>query len=173
MFLADRSPDMRSKLVESLLKSERYAEHWEVLWGDLLREHTQSKAQEGTERGSYRTFPARGAQYEHAHHDAFARRLITASGETREDNPAVNFYLRDENDRVETANNVATVFMGTRMACAQCHDHPFDKWTQQDFHSLMSFFGRAHKGSARRSRNAAEDRSGREFQQRCGNEEDV
>jgi hypothetical protein len=137
LFLGDRNPEKRSKLVDNLLKSDRYAQHWEVMWGDVLREHTQSKRQEGTERGSYRTF-LREALASNMPYDAFARRLITASG-SPEDNPAVNFYLRDENDRVETSNTIATAFMGTRMACAQCHDHPFDKWTQNDFHNLMSF----------------------------------
>src|SRR5204863_3045206 len=51
------------------------------------------------------------------------------------------FYIRDQQNRVETVNTVAQAFMGTRMACAQCHDHPFDKWTQNDFHGLMAYFG--------------------------------
>ena len=74
-------------------------------------------------------------------YDEFARRLIAASGNT-DDNPAARFILRDQGNNVELVNSVATAFMGTRMACAQCHDHPFDKWTQDDFHSLMSFFVR-------------------------------
>ncbi len=72
--------------------------------------------------------------------------MIDSVGNAEEDG-AVNFYLRDTGggtklDTVESVNNISTVFMGTRMACAQCHDHPFDKWTQDDFHSLMAFFGR-------------------------------
>jgi hypothetical protein len=136
-FMADRNPEKRSKLVDNLLKSDRYAAHWEVLWGDLLREHSIAKPKEGTERGSYREF-LRQALASNMPYDAFARRLITATG-SPEDHPEVNFYLRDENDRVETSNTISTAFMGTRMACAQCHDHPFDKWTQNDFHNLMSF----------------------------------
>ena len=140
-FLSDRSPgDKRGKLVDSLLKSERYADHWAVIWGDMLREHTNSKQQEGTERGSYREW-LQESLASNMPYDKFARDLISATG-LSEDNGAVNFYLRDENNRIETANTVSTVFMGSRMACAQCHDHPFDKWTQQDFHSLMAFFSR-------------------------------
>jgi hypothetical protein len=142
LFMADRSPDKREKLVDTLLKNPRYAEAWSVLWGDLLREHSNSKPKEGTERGSYREF-LRESLAKNTPYDHFARQLITATGGAEED-PAVNFYLRDEANRVETSNTVASVFMGTRMACAQCHDHPFDKWTQQDFHSLMAFFGRTN-----------------------------
>ena len=140
MFMADRTPDKREKLVDSLLKSPRYAEAWSVVWSDLLREHSNSKPREGTERGSYHEYIVQSLATNKPY-DKFARELITATG-VAEDNPAANFYLRDEANRVETSNTLASAFMGTRMACAQCHDHPFDKWTQQDFHSLMAFFGR-------------------------------
>ncbi len=141
-FLADRTPDKRAKLIDALLKSPRYAESWSVVWSDMLREHSNSKPKEGTERGSYREW-VREALSKNMPYDQFARELITATGNA-EVNAAANFYLRDEGNRVETVNTVSTVFMGTRMACAQCHDHPFDKWTQQDFHSVMAFFGRVN-----------------------------
>ena len=139
-FLNDRSADKRAKLADKLLESGRYAEHWSVMWSDLLREHSNSKPQEGTERGSYHRWIIEALQ-KNMPYDQFVRELITAKG-IPEDNAAVNFYLRDEMNRVETSNAISTAFMGTRMACAQCHDHPFDKWTQSDFHGLMSFFGR-------------------------------
>ena len=141
-FLSDRGADKREKLIDALLKTPRYAEAWSVVWSDLLREHSNSKPKEGTERGSYRAW-VRESLAKNEPYDQFARELITATGNA-EVNAAANFYLRDEGNRVETVNTVSTVFMGTRMACAQCHDHPFDKWTQQDFHSVMSFFGRVN-----------------------------
>jgi len=141
-FLADHSANKRANLVKKLLDSDRYADHWTALWGDLLREHSNSRPQEGTDRGSYREWITLGLKT-NMPYDIFAKSLIDAIGNADED-PAVNFYLRDEMDRVETVNNISTVFMGTRMACAQCHDHPFDKWTQNDFHGLMAFFGRVN-----------------------------
>jgi hypothetical protein len=141
-FLADNSPAKRASLIDKLLDSERHAEHWAVLWGDLLREHSNSKPREGTERGSYREW-IKEALRRNMPYDQFARELIIATG-SPDENGAVNFYLRDENNRVETVNTVATVFMGTRMACAQCHDHPFDKWTQKDFHTLAAYFSRVN-----------------------------
>src|SRR6185369_15582657 len=74
-------------------------------------------------------------------YDKFVTDLLCSIG-SADDNSAANFFLRDEGNKVETVNTVASVFMGTRLACAQCHDHPFDKWTQQDFHNVVAFFGR-------------------------------
>jgi hypothetical protein len=139
-FLSDTSTDKRAKLIDKLLQNERYADHWETMWGDWLREHSYSKRKEGTVQGSYRTW-IRETLEKNTPYDEFARKLITAKG-TAEENGAANFYFRDQQNRVETVNAVSQVFMGTRMACAQCHDHPFDKWTQQDFHNLMAFFAR-------------------------------
>src|ERR1043165_3569212 len=140
-FLNDKSADKRARLVEKLLRdTERYADHWEVMWGDWVREHSVAKRKEGTVQGSYREW-LRQALKSNMPYDKFARNLILASGKPDE-NGAVNFYIRDQQNRVETVNTVAQAFMGTRMACAQCHDHPFDKWTQNDFHGLMAFFGR-------------------------------
>jgi hypothetical protein len=141
-FMSDKASDKRDKLVDALLASERYSEHWSVMWSDLLREHSNSNRREGTQRGSYREW-LQEALRRNMPYDQFARELIVASG-SADENGAVNFYLRDENNRVETVNTVATVFMGTRMSCAQCHDHPFDKWTQNDFHNLAAYFGRTN-----------------------------
>jgi hypothetical protein len=131
-FLADRRADKREQLVDRLLQSPRFAESWSVLWSDLLRDNSNSQAYHNWIRQAL----ARNMAY-----DEFTRRLIAASGNT-DDNPATFFHLRDQGNNVEQVNTVATVFMGTRMACAQCHDHPFDKWTQDDFHGLMAFFAR-------------------------------
>ncbi len=136
-FLKDTEQNKRTKLIDQLLDSERYGIHFSVMWGDLLREHSNSKATEGTVPGSYRAW-FKDALNKNVPYDKFVTQLIASKGNAIE-NGAVNFYLRDARDRVETANMVSSVFMGTRMACAQCHDHPFAKWEQQDFHHLMSF----------------------------------
>ncbi len=144
-YLLDRSAEKRLKLVDRLLKNERYGAHWSVMWSDLLREHSNSRPQEGTERGSYRDW-LQDSLNKNTPYDVFCKSLVDAVG-TAEEDGAVNFYLRDSGggnnlDKIESVNNVSTVFMGSRMACAQCHDHPFDKWTQADFHSLVAFFAR-------------------------------
>ncbi|MCW8132324.1 MAG: DUF1549 domain-containing protein [Planctomycetota bacterium] len=136
-FLADPRSDKRERLIDSLLANERYGAHWAILWGDLLREHSQTRQEEGSYPGTYRNW-IRDALNANMSYDQFMTKLITSDGRADQDG-AVNFYLRDANDRVETANTISSAFMGTRMACAQCHDHPFDKWEQKDFHSLMAF----------------------------------
>ena len=137
-FLADRNSQKRERLVDQLLSSERYGAHWAVLWGDLLREHSQTRAEEGSYPGTYREW-LRQALNSNLSYDQFATQLITSKGRA-DQNGAVNFYLRDANNRIETANTLSSAFLGTRMACAQCHDHPFDQWEQKDFHSLLAFF---------------------------------
>ncbi|MCZ7647656.1 MAG: DUF1549 and DUF1553 domain-containing protein [Planctomycetota bacterium] len=136
-FLQDKSPAKRERLVDQLLADERYADHWTIVWGDLLREHSRRDNQEGSIAGSFRDW-IRQALRDNMPYDQFVTELITASGRP-DQNGAVNFFLRDENNRVETINMVSVAFMGTRMQCAQCHDHPFDRWEQEDFHGLMAF----------------------------------
>ncbi|MCZ7647613.1 MAG: DUF1549 domain-containing protein [Planctomycetota bacterium] len=139
VFVADPASDKRAQLVNKVLAHPRYADHWTVLWGDLLREHTDAPQEEGTIPRTYRNW-IHGALAKNMPYDQFVAELLTATGRANL-NGAVNFYLRDGRERIETVNTAATVFMGTRMACAQCHDHPFDVWEQSDFHSLMAFFG--------------------------------
>ena len=155
-FVNDKSPNKRAKLIDRLLAdNERYADHWEVMWGDWLREHTAGKKE--TEPGKYRDW-LRSALKTNMPYDQFALKLMTAAGKASE-NAATNFYFRDQMNRVETVNTVAQAFMGTRMACAQCHDHPFDKWTQTDFHGLMAYFSQVNVPKApnkKKDKNAEE-----------------
>ncbi|MBI3830581.1 MAG: DUF1549 domain-containing protein, partial [Planctomycetes bacterium] len=137
LYLTDPRSDKRERLIDSLLANERYGAHWAIIWGDLLREHSQTRQEEGSYPGSYRNW-VRDALNANMPYDKFMTTLVTSSGRA-DQSGAVNFYLRDGNNRVETANSISSAFMGTRMACAQCHDHPFDKWEQKDFHSLMAF----------------------------------
>jgi len=137
LFLADPNSNKRAKLIDRLLASERYGAHWAIVWGDLLREHSRPSQDEGSFPGTYREW-LKKALNENVPYDKFATELLSAQG-SADLNGAVNFYLRDAQNRVETANTISSALMGTRMACAQCHDHPFDKWEQKDFHSLMAF----------------------------------
>ncbi|GMV81036.1 MAG: hypothetical protein AMXMBFR7_22200 [Planctomycetota bacterium] len=138
VFLSDPSSDKRAKLVDKVLGHERYAAHWSALWGDLLREHSEAPQEEGTYPASYRRW-IHDALAKNMPYDQFVAELVTATGRA-DFNGAANFFLRDGRDRTETINTVSAVFMGTRMQCAQCHDHPFDTWEQADFHGLMAFF---------------------------------
>ncbi|RJP35786.1 MAG: DUF1553 domain-containing protein [Phycisphaerales bacterium] len=131
---ADRGARV-GKLVDRLLASPQYAEHWTVFWGDLLREQSQTRGAEPFALRDYlRDVLADGVPY-----DRWVRSLITAEG-TTEDDPAAAFVLGHRSDPDELTITVAQAFMGTQLACAQCHDHPFEPWLQSDFLGMRDFW---------------------------------
>lgn len=138
-FVADGDADKRGKAVEAMLGRPEFAETWALKWSDLLRNEEKALDRKGVElfHRWIRDSIAAGKPL-----DRFVRELITARGSTYE-NPAANFYrsLRDVPSRAET---VAQVFLGTRLLCAQCHNHPFDRWTQADYHDWSGFFARVN-----------------------------
>jgi hypothetical protein len=135
-FLADRSPDRRARLVDRLLERKEFSEIWAMNWSELLMIHTSNEL-------SYKAMflysswladqIARNVPI-----DRMARELLTASGGTFS-NPPANFY-EVEKDTLKMTENVAQVFMGIRVQCAQCHNHPFDRWTLDDYYSFAAFF---------------------------------
>ena len=134
-FLADRRPDRRARLVEELLRRPEYADYWALKWADLLRVdrqvlgHKRAYAYYRWMRDSL----AGGKPY-----DRFARELLTAEGPLA-DVPAAGFYKVVPKPG-EAASSLAQVFLGVRIACAQCHHHPFDRWSQTDYQGMLSFF---------------------------------
>jgi hypothetical protein len=136
-FLADTRSDKRARLIDALLERPEFADFWALKWSDLL--HNEEKA---LDRKGVQVFHEwirrRIADGEPL--NEFARELIAGRGSTYS-HPAANWYraLRDPQTRAEAA---AQVFLGIRMQCARCHNHPFDRWTQTDYHSLAAFFSR-------------------------------
>lgn len=134
-FLADEDPDKRAKIVDDLLERPEYADLMAMRWADLLR----------VERGALGHRDA-FAFYSWIHEamdknlplDEFVQQLLTATGPVS-DAPAGNFY-RVSAKSSETAAAAAQTFLGVRITCAECHQHPYDRWTQQDFHGFRAFF---------------------------------
>lgn len=135
-FMADKDPAKRAKLIDRLLERKEFAEIWAMKWGELLMIRTTNEVSNKsawlyanwlTDRIS-RNVPV----------DQMVRELLSASGGTFR-NPATNFY-QVETDTLKTAENVAQVFLGFRIQCAQCHNHPFDRWTMDDYYSFAAFF---------------------------------
>lgn len=128
-FLDDQRPDKREQLVDELLASAEHAEYWGLLWADLLRVEETALDSRGVE---VFTSWIRQAVKDNMPLDQFARELLAARGSTYEHAPA-NFWraLRNPPDRAEA---VAQVFLGIRLQCAQCHNHPTDRWTQDDYY---------------------------------------
>ena len=136
-FLNDPAPAKRARLIDQLLKRPEFADFWALKWSDLLHNEEKVLDPKGVQLFHHwiRQWIADGKPL-----NEFARELIAARGSTYA-NPPANFYraLRDPQVRAETT---AQVFLGIRLQCAKCHNHPFDRWTQDDYYSLAAFFAR-------------------------------
>lgn len=134
-FLADSSPDKRARLIDTLLDGPGYVSHTFNWKADLLRLNGNSIP--GAPGWMYDEWVKESVRTGMPY-DEFVRRLVTASGYLWEDG-AVGFYLRDRGMPLDHTSNMARVFLGTRMECAQCHDHPLEPVTQQDFYQLSAY----------------------------------
>ncbi len=136
-FTQDQRLDKRQRLIDELLTRPEFADFWGLKWADLLRVEEKTLDRKGVA-----TFHAwiRDSVATNKPLDVFVRELIAARGSTYEHPPA-NFYraMRDPITRSET---VAQVFLGTRLQCAKCHNHPFDRWTQADYYGWANQFAR-------------------------------
>jgi len=145
-FVADASANKRAKLIDKLLESEEYAQHWARYWRDVV-----------TARLSEVRFKFLGVTFEkwltdelqkNASWGEIARAMITATGELRFDEPGKNgaaFFLaahRGPDAPNEQAAETSRIFLGIQIQCAQCHDHPSDQWKRVQFHELAGYFAR-------------------------------
>jgi hypothetical protein len=138
-FVAWPEKTRREKWVDFLLAQPQYADHWTIFWGDLLREHDRVQ---GTPPNSLKTYLRKNLA-ENRPLDEWVRGLITASGPS-EDNPATAFILRDRADPDFLTISITQSLMGIQLKCAQCHDHPFDWWTNAQFKGMNGFWRGTH-----------------------------
>jgi hypothetical protein len=138
-FVADASADKRSKLIDRLLERGEYADFWSQKWGELLRNKRRNGDQ--AKRGSF-AFAAwlRNAFAQNMPYDQFVRQVITAQGNVS-DNPPVIWY-REVRNIVHQTNDTTQLFLGMRINCANCHHHPYEKWSQDDYWSFAAFYAR-------------------------------
>jgi hypothetical protein len=134
-FLAEKSPDKRQMLVNQLLERPEYADVWALRWGDVLRVDRQKLGHKNA-LSYYRWIREQFA--ENRPFDEVARDLVTASGPLA-NQPAGHFYQVVAKPG-ERASTLSQVFLGVRIACAECHHHPFDRWSQTDFYGMAGFF---------------------------------
>jgi hypothetical protein len=145
-FLADPALDKRAKLVDRLLASPDFARFWAFRWGDLLRIAPATVSEPGTHKYNEWLVDAweRNVPY-----DEFARTLLTAQGSTLE-NPPANFFRTTANT-AEATEMTAQIFLGARIQCAKCHNHPFERWTQDNYYGLSAFFDRLQRRKGNRN----------------------
>ncbi len=156
-FLADEGPDKRARVVDELLASDAFAEHWGDVYADLLVGVTTG--QERRVHGSTQAWLAEQFRTQRPY-DEMVAELLTTSGEADMDDPGAAGFLfaKGRKGRIENlAGETSRVFLGVQIACAQCHDHPYDdRYTQRDFYGMAAYFARSRvrrgkKGAGQRS----------------------
>lgn len=134
-YLSDDRPDRRARLVESLLERNEFADFWALKWSDVLRVdrlalgHKQAYAYYRWIRESIAT---------NKPYDRFCREIVAAEGPLSEA-PAAAFY-KVVTKPGDMAGTLSQAFLGVRIDCAQCHHHPFDRWSQTDYFGMQAFF---------------------------------
>ena len=136
-FIADTDPKKRDKLVDSLLNRKEFVELWVMKWAELLQIRTINNRV--TYKPMLRYFNwLQDKIASNTPMNVMVQEILAAKGGTFT-SPATNYY-QAEVDTLKVSENIAQVFMGMRIQCAQCHNHPFDRWTMDDYYSFAAFF---------------------------------
>src|SRR5262249_964285 len=138
-FLADSSPNKRDRLIDALLETPEYSYYFANQWADVLRVKRGRQPQR-----AYGTFAFHGwirdSIAADKPYDQFVREILGAVGDETSCPPVV--WYQDLKSPDQFVDDAAQLFLGVRLACAQCHHHPYEKWSQDDYWSLAAFFGR-------------------------------
>lgn len=136
-FLESRDKNKRDELIDTLLESEGYVSHFYNYWADVLRINRRLGRSGASNEYAYKHWVKESLRSNRPY-DKMVYELVAAEGNVW-DNGATGYYQRDRGMPLDNMANTVRIFLGTRLECAQCHDHPFDKWTQQDFFHMASF----------------------------------
>jgi len=138
-FLADKSSNKRDRLIDELLESPEYSYYFAGKWADILR--VKRRGQQDRAKGTF-AFHAwiRKSMAQDRPYDEFVRDILGATGDELSSPPVV--WYKELQQPQEFVDDAAQVFLGLRLACAQCHHHPYEKWSQDDYWGLAAFFGR-------------------------------
>jgi hypothetical protein len=134
-FIATKSRDKRAELVDALLESPDYVSHFYNYWADVLR--LSERPQNNIILEPYLAY-VKESIAGNKPYDVWVHEMLTADGKVWE-NPAVGFQIRDDGMPLPYVDNTVRVLLGKQIGCAQCHDHPFDSWTQRQFYELAAF----------------------------------
>ena len=137
-FSASKDANRRQKLIDQLLEDERFADRWTTFYSDMLRLRSQTAGGAALIAYVHQAVKA-GMPY-----DEMCRRLIATNGKAGKI-PEAGFILGDDADPLAMASVTSQVFLGVRIGCAQCHDHPFDVWDGRDFYDMAAFFGKTRR----------------------------
>lgn len=140
VFLADETPDKRRRLIDHLLNKPNHATHLANAWRDVMLPRQNSNAFQVNRTAVFDRW-LRGHFVENTPYDKMVRELLTAGGQANQTGPVL-YYTTLELKPEKLAASTSEIFLGVQIQCAQCHDHPFDKWKQQDFWGYAAFFAR-------------------------------
>ncbi len=158
-FLDSKDPKRRDALIDELLASPGHTSHEVQFWVDLFR--AKSRLQNRVSGEPFQDY-LRQCVVDDRPYDVMVREMLTATGPAaKRGNGATGYLLRDLGMPADSMANTLRVFLGTRMECAQCHDHPFDRWKQREFYEMEAFFG----GLRYRSNTLLQSGEGREIVQ--------
>lgn len=138
-FIESTDPEKRNALIDRLLDGTEYAAHFAMKWGAILQNKRAGRA-DYTAGTHAMSLWLKDAFHRDMPYDQFVRSILTATG-TPTENPPVTWY-RQVRTPQQNVDNVSQLFLGTRIQCAQCHHHPFEKWSQDDYYSFAAFFAR-------------------------------
>ncbi|MCB1063805.1 MAG: DUF1549 domain-containing protein [Verrucomicrobiae bacterium] len=134
-FHGSQYENKRERLIEELLSSDAYVSHFYNFWADILR-----MQDDGPSRNAFLNYQLwlKKALRENLPYDQFVYEMVSSRGKSWE-NGATGYYHRDRGMPLDNMSNTVRIFLGTRLECAQCHNHPFDEWTQMDYFKMAAF----------------------------------
>jgi hypothetical protein len=144
-FLSSHDPDKRSKLIDQLLERPERAEFWAMRFADMFRAGYNEAGQKGG-GAFYRWF--RDRVQRNTPYDLMVRALLLSQGRHEFEGVSNFYFVSREIDPEESAVNVSQLLLGVQIECARCHNHPFEKWSQDDFYGLSAFFARVERKDA-------------------------
>ena len=136
-FLADTAPDKRARLVNRLLASKEFVDYWSYKWSDLLL--VSSRKLRSPAMWAFYKWIRQSVQDDKPW-DQFAREIFTTSGSNRE-HGQLNYFVLHK-DPIDLTENAVQAFLGQRLTCARCHNHPLEKWTQKQYYQMANLFSR-------------------------------
>ena len=136
-FLSDKSPDKREKLIARLVERDEFVDYWAYKWSDLLL--VSSRKLRTNAMWAFYDWIREGVK-QNKPWDQFTREIFTSSGSSRQ-NGALNYFALHK-DTIELAENVTASFLGQRLTCARCHNHPLEKWTQKQYYQFANLVSR-------------------------------
>jgi hypothetical protein len=138
-FIKSKALNKRRILVDKLVESDGFVSHFYNYWADILRVKSRLRGLPGNAGDPYIKW-IKESLTENKPYDAFVRELITSHGDTWDmEAGASGYYRRDRGMPLDNLANTVQIFLGTQIQCAQCHDHPFDQWTQKQFFEMAAF----------------------------------